>query len=111
VTLFLIEERIMPSTAATEKSKQQRIDLRTTAEIKERLARAAALTGTTISSFLISAALERANRVIAEEQIITLSQRDWDRLMAVLDNPPPPNAALKEAMREYLAMKERQRSE
>ncbi len=97
----------MSATASADKTRQQCIDLRTTAEIKERLARAAALTGRTISSFLISAALERANRVIAGEQTITLSQRDWDRLMAVLDNPPPPNAALKKAMKEHLALKRR----
>jgi uncharacterized protein (DUF1778 family) len=95
----------MPSTTATDKTKQQRIDLRTTREIKERLAHAAALTGTTISSFLISAALERANRVIAEEETIVLNDRARARLLELLDNPPPPNEALKKAMKEHLALK------
>lgn len=99
----------MASTATADKTKQERIDLRTTAAIKDRLTRAAEITGTTISAFLISTALERANRVITEEQTITLSQRDWERLMALLENPPPPNAALKKAMREYLGKTKPQR--
>ena len=32
---------------------------------------------------------------------ITLSERDWDAFLAVLDNPPPPNDELKKLMTEF----------
>lgn len=32
---------------------------------------------------------------------ITLSERDWDAFVAALDNPPAPNAALKNLMTEF----------
>jgi hypothetical protein len=36
-----------------------------------------------------------------EESITTLSDRDRDRFLSLLDNPPPANAALKKAIRKY----------
>jgi uncharacterized protein (DUF1778 family) len=33
---------------------------------------------------------------------ITLSDRDFNRLLSALDRPPKPNAALKKAMAKYL---------
>jgi hypothetical protein len=37
--------------------------------------------------------------VFPEESPIRLSARDWKRFLEVLDNPPPPNAALKRLLR------------
>lgn len=37
----------------------------------------------------------------AEESIQPLSDRDRDLFLSVLDNPPPPNEALKRAVKEY----------
>src|SRR5436309_14551427 len=33
--------------------------------------------------------------------VVKLSDRDWKAFVAALDNPPPPNAALKDLMREF----------
>ena len=33
--------------------------------------------------------------------ITLVSERDWDKLMELIDNPPPPNEALLEAARRY----------
>jgi uncharacterized protein (DUF1778 family) len=32
---------------------------------------------------------------------ITLTARDWEAFLAALENPPPPNKALKDLMREF----------
>ena len=37
----------------------------------------------------------------AEESSTTMSDQDRDRFLAVLDNPPPANAALKKAVRKH----------
>jgi hypothetical protein len=36
-----------------------------------------------------------------EESVTVLSNRDRDRFLALLDNPPPPNQALRKAAAEY----------
>jgi hypothetical protein len=40
---------------------------------------------------------------IREPRTITLSDRDRDLFLAVLESPPPANAKLKASMRQYLA--------
>lgn len=50
----------------------ERIDLRTSPEIKELLVRAATTSGMSISAFLIGAAQERAKRVLAENETMVL---------------------------------------
>jgi uncharacterized protein (DUF1778 family) len=38
---------------------------------------------------------------ILAQQNLALSQQDWSRFINVLDNPPPANAALQQALTEY----------
>ena len=38
---------------------------------------------------------------LPEFRPITLSERDWDAFIAVLDNPPAPNDALTKLMAEF----------
>ncbi len=63
--------------------------------------RAAELTGATVNQFLVQSALKEAHAVIEREQSIKLSRRDSERLLALLDHPPKPNARLKAAMKRY----------
>lgn len=39
--------------------------------------------------------------VFSEEVVTPLSDRDRDLFLSLLENPPPPNEALKEAARKY----------
>lgn len=81
-----------------------RIDLRPDQEAKARLDRAAARLGVPLSSFVLSAALERAQQVLALEERI-LSDRDRDRVLALLDvRAPKPNMALKKAIKRHRSM-------
>lgn len=77
-----------------------RIDIRPDDRAKARLDRAAAKLGLPLSAFVLSAALERAQEILAREQRV-LSDRDRDRLLALLTRPAVPNAALKKARKRH----------
>jgi len=72
-----------------------RINIRTTLEAKAMIERAAALMGTTVSAFMIQNAYEAAQRLVADWETMTLSDRDRDAFLSALDHPPEPNEALK----------------
>ena len=81
-----------------------RIDIRPDREAKSRIDRAAARLGLPVSAFVLSAALERAQRVLAQDELV-LSDRDRDRVLALLDQRAPnPNAAMKKAARRHRAL-------
>ena len=80
---------------------QERIDLRTTIEIKELIARAASTSGMSVSAFLISAAQERAKQILNETELMTLSARDWDSFFKALDNSDRPRPRLDEAFQQH----------
>jgi uncharacterized protein (DUF1778 family) len=87
--------------ASTTITKQERIGARVPSDVYETLNRAAHLTGATVNQFLVQSALKEAHAVIEREQTIRLSRRDSERLLALLDKPPKPNARLKAAMKRY----------
>lgn len=76
-----------------------RINLRTSPEAKALIERAAAIMGSTVSSFMLQNAYEAARRLVAEQEVITLSDRDRDAFLAALENPPEPTQALIDLMR------------
>ncbi len=80
----------MSATHATE----SRINLRTSPEAKALIERAAALMGTTVSSFMLQNAYEAARRVVADNETIMLSQRDFAAFVAACENPPEPTQEL-----------------
>jgi uncharacterized protein (DUF1778 family) len=89
----------------------ERIDLRTSAEIKNLIVRAAATAGLSVSAFLISAAQERAKQVLAESEMITLSPPDWEAFFQTLDEIDKPRPKLKAAMDRYLCWRDAQNAE
>lgn len=76
-----------------------RINLRTTHETKTIIEQAAELMGTSLSAFMLSHAYEAARRVINEQQLLVLSNRDRDAFVAALENPPQPNQALRDLLK------------
>jgi uncharacterized protein (DUF1778 family) len=62
---------------------------------------AAALTGASINQFVLQAALEKAEQVIERERRIAASGQDAAMIMAMLENPPEPNAALASLLQDY----------
>jgi uncharacterized protein (DUF1778 family) len=63
--------------------------------------KAAAVYGATINQFMIQAALDRANQILAQEEQLRLSERDSRLFLDALDNPPAPADALVEALRKH----------
>jgi uncharacterized protein (DUF1778 family) len=74
------------------------MNLRISPEAKSRIARAAALRRADLTSFVTQAALREADAVIAEAQRIELSERDYQKVLDLLQNPPAPNAKLRAAL-------------
>lgn len=95
----------MATTIANTATKQDRIGARVPREIYDTLCRAAEITGATVNQFLVQAALKEAESIIEREQIIRLSRRDTQHLLALLENPPAPNARLKQALKHYQKIK------
>lgn len=77
-----------------------RFEMRVKPDVEGRIRVAADLEQTSVSAFLTSAALERADRVIAEHTRWQVSASYFDALVAALDAPPKRNAALAAAAAE-----------
>lgn len=71
-----------------------RYAMRLDADDKSRLMRAALLEKTDLKNFILRSALEAADKVIERSEVIRLSERDYQRLLDLLDNPPPINERL-----------------
>ena len=80
-------------------SESARINLRTSPEAKALIERAAAITGSTVSSFMLQNAYEAASRLVAQQETMTLSNRDRDLFLKALDKPARPTKALIDLMR------------
>lgn len=52
---------------------------------------------TDLTSFVTQSALREADAVIAEADVIKISERDFARVLDLLDNPPKANAKLRAA--------------
>lgn len=86
----------------------ERIDLRTSPEIKALLARAAATSGVSLSAFLIASAQERAKQILSESETLTLSPGNWEAFFTALDNVDQPRPKLEATAAEYLAWRNNQ---
>ncbi len=82
--------------------KQERIDLRTTSEIKQTLIRAAAHRGTSVSAFLLDAAQQQARKILEEKESVILSPQDWTAFSSILDDNDKPRPKLSSAMQKHL---------
>ncbi len=82
--------------------RDERIDLRVKAEVKEIIARAASYTGESLSHFLVSAASERARTIVAERETLSLTLHDWKAFLAGLDDADRPRQKLETAAKRYM---------
>ncbi|MGR5270086.1 DUF1778 domain-containing protein [Vibrio astriarenae] len=79
-----------------------RITARVDVDTQDLLTKAAAIAGmSSINSFVLSAAIEKAKQVIEREQALKLSQADAMLLMDALDQPATVNSKLKAASESY----------
>jgi len=80
----------------------QRITARVSLDTQELLSKAAALVGiSSINSFVLNAAIEKANTIMKAEKSLTLSKTDSVRFLEALDKPAKSNSKLSEAFVNY----------
>jgi uncharacterized protein (DUF1778 family) len=78
-----------------------RITARVDIDTQELLSKAAALMGiSSINSFVLSAAIEKAKKIIQKENLLKLSHQDAMMFVDALDRPQS-NARLNQAMKSY----------
>ena len=78
-------------------AKNKRIEIRLTDEHKTLIEDAATLRGQSVSAFLVSEGLERAQQM----QTTDLSRRDWEGFLDVMDRDEEPTAALVAAAKKH----------
>lgn len=91
----------MSKTHSTERTRDARLEARVSATQKSLLQQAAALSGRTLSEFVVASAQEAARRVLAEHESIRLSREEQLAFVQALLTPSEPNARLKRAARSY----------
>lgn len=78
---------------------QKRLDLRVSGEEKERISRAAALSGHSVSEFIRGTMLAVASKEIREHEVIRLTNEGSRAFVAALMDPPEPNENLRRLAR------------
>lgn len=82
-------------------TKTDRLEMRLSAEQKELLERAAAITGQPLTGFALSHLLERAQEIMDRYQKTVLSRRDQECFLSILESDEVQAPALKEAIRRH----------
>ena len=71
------------------------INLRTPPAQRELIDRAARLQGKSRTEFMLEASREKAEQVLLDQTLFTVNARQFKSFLALLDEPPAANAALK----------------
>ena len=96
-----IREATMANHDTPDTTRDARLEARVSAAQKSLLQQAAALSGRTLSEFVVASAQDAARRVLAEHESIRLSREEQLAFVKALLNPPEPNARLKRAAKAY----------
>lgn len=87
--------------ASSDEKATDNIEMRVKPSDKERMSRAAELSGVKLATFVRASAAREAQRILREHQTTKLSDRDRVTLLEALDNPPRPTPAARDAVRDY----------
>lgn len=67
--------------------KSERVEARLSPQERDRIERAASFEGQSLSTFIVGAAVERADHVLADHTVTVVPGDYFDRLTAALDEP------------------------
>lgn len=81
-------------------SKNERIDIRTSAQAKRALRDAAAARSKSVSEFVLDAALKEADAILADQRRFVLTDEQWTLFTQALDAPAKPKPHLEKLLRE-----------
>lgn len=68
-------------------TKSERVEARLSAEERAQIERAARFEGRSLSAFMVEAAVERADQVLADQSVTVVPAEYFDELVAALDEP------------------------
>ena len=94
----IVRRTTLGQTQTTRQVGEQRINLRIPEPIKERIAKAAAQEGRSITDFVTDAANKAAIRTLETERIIEVDEQNMARISALIAGPPRPTKALRRLM-------------
>jgi uncharacterized protein (DUF1778 family) len=89
------------TTETDAKTRAARLEARMTTDQKALLQHAAALSGRSLSEFVLASAQEAAAKVIQEHETIRLSRSEQVAFVTALLEPRKPNARLRRAAQKY----------
>ena len=91
---------MQPQETQTQEALAQ-INFQLPGEMKNVVERAAIASGQSLQDFAVQTLVARANEVLEHQQVRTLTDRDRDLFLALLDSDAGPNEALREAAEDY----------
>lgn len=91
-------------------SENARLDFRVKRDQKSLIERAANVEGRTVTDFAVATLIKAAHETIERSTLTTLSTRDAEAFLRVLDTDAAPNAALKAAAKRYKSQIDRGRA-
>jgi uncharacterized protein (DUF1778 family) len=78
-----------------------RLNVRLTVQLKDLIVEAASLQGQSVTDFAVSTLAETARRIVQQNSMTILSDRDRDVFLAMLDSQDRPNETLRRAAKRY----------
>jgi len=79
----------------------ERVSARIPHNVYEKLMEAAETIGATLNQFLVQSAIEKADQILEHERIIQMTRQDANVFFDIIDDPPPINNKLLDAMKAY----------
>lgn len=86
---------------ATKTNGSVRLDMRVERQAKALIERAAALTGQSMTAFVVSNLIDTALATVERHERLVLSERGREQFLAALDRPAKPLPALRKAARRH----------
>lgn len=83
----------------TTANKESRLNIRCNTHARELLDRAASYAHLSVSEFVLSHALASAEKLVQQQECITLKPDDFQAFLAILDAPAKPNPEMQRALK------------
>ena len=92
----------MPAAAPKKAAlKVERLEARLSPDTKALFQEAATIQGRSLTDFVVDSAVEAARRIVRQNELVELTQRDRIAFVEALLNPPPPNDRLQRAIERH----------
>lgn len=83
------------------KEKDARMDFRLRPDLKDRIEKAASVSGKSVTDFAVSTLVETADDILERYHVAELSNRDRDMFLSILDQEVKPNEKLLRAAKTH----------